>query len=120
LIRPSSALTSTAREQKKRSQSNRDGGQCIGRSSGGLTTKIHALCDGLGNPIAFFLSGGNEHDLVGADALLEKVCEDSALIADKAYHAKERVIEPLEKREIKAVIPSKSNSLKSRKLDKHL
>jgi transposase len=28
----------------------------IGRSRGGLSTKIHALCDGLGNPVKLLLS----------------------------------------------------------------
>src|SRR5580658_789795 len=32
--------------------------QAIGRSGGGLSTKIHALVDALGNPIDFFLTGG--------------------------------------------------------------
>jgi hypothetical protein len=39
--------------------------QAIGRSRGGLSTKIHALVDALGNPLAFFLTGGEVHDLVG-------------------------------------------------------
>jgi hypothetical protein len=46
-------------------KSRRD--QAIGRSRGGLSTKIHALVDALGNPIGFFLTGGEAHDLVGAD-----------------------------------------------------
>jgi len=29
----------------------KDGEQAIGRSRGGLTTKIHALVDALGNPV---------------------------------------------------------------------
>ena len=32
--------------------------QAIGRSKGGLTTKIHAICDVLGNPTAFHLTPG--------------------------------------------------------------
>src|SRR6188768_814222 len=31
--------------------------QAIGRSRGGLSTKIHALVDALGNPVGFFLTG---------------------------------------------------------------
>src|SRR3982075_4099547 len=30
--------------------------QAIGRSKGGLSTKIHAMVDALGNPLAFFLT----------------------------------------------------------------
>jgi transposase len=35
-------------------------------SSGGPSTKIHALVDALGNPLAFLLTPGQAHDLVGA------------------------------------------------------
>jgi hypothetical protein len=44
--------------------------QAIGRSRGGLSTKIHTLVDALGNPLGFLLTGGEAHDLVGADHLL--------------------------------------------------
>lgn len=44
--------------------------QVIGRSRGGLSTKIHALVDALGNPVGFHLTGGEAHDLAGADQLL--------------------------------------------------
>jgi len=45
--------------------------QCIGRSRGGATTKIHALVDGLGNPTHIHLTPGNIHDIVEAPALIE-------------------------------------------------
>ena len=56
--------------------------QAIGRSRGGLSTKIHALVDALGNPVNFFLTGGEAHDLVGADHLLPSMQADT-LIATK-------------------------------------
>ena len=43
------------------------GDEAIGRSAGGLSTKIHATCDALGNPTGFFLTAGQAHDLQGAD-----------------------------------------------------
>src|SRR5271169_71523 len=46
--------------------SKKDDDQAIGRSRGGLSTKIHALVDALGNPLAFRLTAGQTHDLVGA------------------------------------------------------
>src|SRR3954468_24948132 len=55
--------------------------QAIGRSRGGLSTKIHATVDALGNPTGFHLTGGQEHDLAGADALLPEL-EAETLIAD--------------------------------------
>src|SRR5713226_8402744 len=68
--------------------------QAIGRRKGGLSTKIHTLVDALGNPLGFFLTPGQAHDLQGADALLPHMQAD-ALLADKAFDADERVIKPL-------------------------
>jgi len=56
--------------------------QAIRRSKGGLSTKIHALVDALGNPIAFFLTQGQAHDLQGADALLPQM-QATTLLATK-------------------------------------
>ena len=39
--------------------------QAIGRSKGGLSTKIHARTDALGNPTGFYLTAGQAHDLNG-------------------------------------------------------
>jgi transposase len=58
-----------------------------------LSTKIHALVDALGNAIGFFLTGGEKHDLVGADHFLPSMQADM-LIADKAFDADERVRKP--------------------------
>src|SRR5881227_2553230 len=80
--------------------------QAIGRSKGGLSTKIHALVDALGNPVAFLLTAGQAHDLQGADALLPQMRADT-LLADKAFDADERVIEPLLAAGKRPVIPSK-------------
>ena len=46
----------------------KDGAQAIGRSRGGLTTKIHALVDALGNPVEVMLSPGQDHDLTCAES----------------------------------------------------
>jgi transposase len=59
-----------------------------------LSTKIHTLVDALGNPLGFFLTPGQAHDLQGADALLPHMQADT-LLADKAFDADQRVIEPL-------------------------
>ena len=94
--------------------------QCLGRSKGGLSTKIHATCDALGNPTGFFLSPGQAHDLVGADALMDRIEPAEALLADKAYDADKRVLGPLERAGVKAVIPSKANRKQPRSYDEHL
>jgi hypothetical protein len=72
----------------------KDNDQAIGRSKGGLSTKIHALVDALGNPLRFLLTPGQAHDLTGADALLPQMAAE-VLIADKAYDADGRVFKPL-------------------------
>ena len=59
--------------------------QAIGRSKGGLSTKIHTVCDGLGNPTAFHLTPGQHHDLAGADALMGIMTKAETVLADKAY-----------------------------------
>ena len=58
-------------------------------SRGGRNTKIHTLVDGLGNPLAFMLSSGNEHDSTHAVPLLQEIdIEGSNILGDKAYGAK--------------------------------
>jgi len=73
-----------------------------------LSTKIHTLCDALGNPLAFWLTAGQDHDLKGSDILLPQM-QANMLLADKAYDADKRVIEPLEAAGKSAVIPPKRN-----------
>jgi transposase len=99
--------------------SKKDDDQAIGRSRGGLSTKIHALVDALGNPLAFRLTAGQTHDLVGADALLPQMAADR-LIADKAYDADARVLQPLAGAGKTAVIPPRSNRLAPRDFDREL
>jgi transposase len=94
--------------------------QAIGRSKGGLSTKIHASCDALGNPIGLFLTAGQASDLQGSDVLLGDLTEAEALLGDKAYDADERVLKRLEQYHIEAVIPPKANRCVQRKYDVEL
>ena len=93
--------------------------QAIGRSRGGLGTKIHTMVDALGNPLGFHLTGGEVHDLVGADHLLPDM-QAGVLIADKAFDADERVLEPLAAAGKTAVTPAKANRVEPRQFDKHM
>src|SRR3954453_14641709 len=93
--------------------------QAIGRSKGGLTTKIHATVDALGNPTGFHLTGGQADDLAGADALLPAL-EAETLIADKAFDADQRVLEPLADAGKTAVIPPRKSRTTPRAFDKDL
>ena len=60
--------------------------QALGHSRGGLSSKIHALVDALGNPLRLLLTPGQAHDLAGADALLPQMTAN-LLIADRAFDA---------------------------------
>mgnify|MGYP001794107626 CR=1 FL=1 len=57
----------------------------MGRSRGGLTTKIHALVDAEGRPIRLTLTPGQAGDAPAAQALLGDLGRGSILIADRAY-----------------------------------
>jgi transposase len=57
----------------------------MGRSRGGLTTKIHALVDANGLPIALKLSEGQAHDGRSAEGMLDGLRAGQILLADRAY-----------------------------------
>ena len=95
----------------------KDDDQAIGRSRGGLSTKIHALVDALGRPLALLLTPGQAHDLVAADALLPRMAA-SLLIADRAFDADKRVLDPLAAAGKSAVIPPRPNRLAPRQFDR--
>jgi transposase len=73
----------------------------------------------LGNPIAFHLTPGQAHDLDGADVLLPQI-EADTLLADKAFDADKRVIEPLQRAGKTPVIPSMPGRKTPRPYDRHL
>lgn len=97
---------------------HRDGNdsQALGRSKGGFTTKIHALVDGLGNPIKFILTGGHRNDITQAAELLKEL-RDTVVLADKRYDS-QALVDTLENQGCTATIPSKRNAKKPRKIDK--
>ncbi len=92
----------------------------MGRSRGGLSTKIHLLCDADGHPLTFRLTAGQAHEaavlddvLIGADEQLfdhrdEPIAWPVALAADKGYRA-DWIDDDLLDLGIKPVIPSKRN-----------
>jgi transposase len=57
----------------------------MGRSRGGLTTKIHAVVDAEGLPIALKLTEGQAHDGRSAEDMLDTVQAGDVLLADRAY-----------------------------------
>jgi len=84
---------SACRERQKGGSQNADvaasgdllATRCMGRSRGGLTTKIHAVVDANGNPIALKLSEGQAHDGRSAADMLDSVGPGQTLLADRGY-----------------------------------
>lgn len=75
------------------------------------------MVDALGNPTAFHLTGGQAHDLAGADALLPGLAA-GALLADRSYDAEARVLAVLRAAGVEAVIPPKRTRTAPRDYDR--
>lgn len=82
--------------------------QSMGRSRGGLTSKIHALVDSNGLPVRLALSPGEAHDVRLAGKLLSRLKSGSMLLADRGYDA-DWIREVAMKKGAWANIPPKSN-----------
>ncbi|MFL0579542.1 IS5 family transposase [Dietzia sp. 179-F 9C3 NHS] len=125
--RPAPSRTQGARANHKNQppEECEPAGHGIGRSRGGLTTKIHSAVDGRGRPLANVITGGQRND----GAMLPEVLADiavprrgpgrprtrpDAVIADKAYSSGITRRE-LRRRRIDAVIPDKSGTIAARK-----
>jgi transposase len=80
----------------------------VGRSRGGLTSKIHALVDSNGLPVRLALSQGEAHDVRLAGKLLSRLKSGSMLLADRGYDA-DWIRELAMKKGAWANIPPKSN-----------
>lgn len=97
---------------KKNSGQNDEG---LGRARGGLSSKIHCIADGLGNPVDFIVTGGAVHDNVCADALLDGKNADF-VVADKAYDSNQ-TLNKIKQMGATAVIPPRSSRVRPRHYD---
>ncbi len=85
------------------------GGEAIGRSRGGPTTKILAATDQNGNLIRYLLLPGNAAESPGIEPLTDGIAtKGSLVIADQACDS-DKIRKSLAARGIIAVIPSKVN-----------
>lgn len=91
--------------------------QAIGLSRGGQTTKIHALSDTLGRPVALKLSAGNVADIKMADALLAEVEGCRYVLADKGYDS-DALRDAIRAKGAKPVIPGRKSRKKTIRFDK--
>lgn len=94
------------------------GDQALGRSRGGLSTKIHALVEGLGSLARFRLTGGEAGDSPEALPLLGDL-QPGSLSADKAYDT-DAILEHLAHSSIDAIIPPRSHRIVQRAFDRHM
>jgi transposase len=65
----------------------RNKNQSMGRSRGGLTSKIHAVVDTHGLPVRLALTAGEAHDNRLAGKLLSRLESGTMLLADRGYDA---------------------------------
>ena len=97
----------------------------LGRSRGGLTTKIHHLCDGRGLPLVVLIGPGHAHDSPMFDPLMGQLrvprvgpgrprTRPAAVLGDKAYSSRAHRAR-LRARGICAVIPEQSTQIDHRR-----
>ncbi|WP_407703474.1 IS5 family transposase [Streptomyces triticirhizae] len=100
--------------RKKGLRNGEPADHAIGRSRGGLTTKIHLAADGNCRPLAFHLTPGQAGDAPGFEPVMAAVrvpratgrprTRPAMVLADKAYSSR-AIRHHLRRRGIRAVIP---------------
>jgi transposase len=99
-------------------------GEALGRSRGGLSTKIHLAVDGRGRPLSVLLTGGQAGDNPLLFPLLDGIAvhaggpgrarkKPDMVIADKAY-AHDPTRTALRRRGIRHTIPERSDQVARR------
>ncbi|MEU9930468.1 IS5 family transposase [Streptomyces anulatus] len=104
----------------------RKGGRdpALGRSRGGLTSKIHLACDGRGRPLAFVVTGGNTNDCTRFTAVMEAIrvprigpgrprVRPDHVLGDKGYSSK-AIRAWLRRRGIAHTIPERADQVRNR------
>ncbi|MFC9730847.1 IS5 family transposase [Streptomyces roseolus] len=104
----------------------RKGGRdpALGRSRGGLTSKIHLACDGRGRPLAFVVTGGNTNDCTRFTAVMEAIrvprtgpgrprVRPDHVLGDKCYSSK-AIRTWLRRRGIPHTIPERADQVRNR------
>ncbi|MFC5663830.1 IS5 family transposase [Kitasatospora misakiensis] len=100
------------------------GNHALGRSRGGLSTKLHLACDGRGRPLGFVLSGGNTNDCTRLEAVMETIqvprvgpgrprTRPDHVIADKGYSSR-KIRTYLRRRGIPHTIPERVDQANGR------
>ena len=90
----------------------------MGKSRGGLSTKIHAAVDSLGNPVRLLLTAGQVSEYTEAEALIDGF-QATFVLADKGYDS-DSFVAAIKNHGAVPVIPPKSNRKVLRDYDKDL
>jgi len=107
----------SARSRRTQGQRGADA-QGLGRSRGGLSTKIHAATEALGLPVRLIASPGQRNDIAYAHDLIDGI-EADATIADKGYDA-DHLANRIAEAGTEVVIPPKRNRKVQRPYDRDL
>lgn len=95
----------------------RGGGRLIGRTKGGMITKLHAICDSNGHPLDLFVTTGQVSDYICARPLLKGLPQVEWLLGDRGYDA-DWLREGLKDKGIRACIPGRKQRKVNVKHDK--
>jgi len=98
--------------------SKKSGPQALGRSRGGLTTKLHLAVDEAGRPLRMIVTEGQVSDISCAHELVEHL-RAGAVIADKGYDS-DTFVNTIRAARAKAVIPPRSNRKTKRRYSRVL
>jgi len=85
------------------------------RSKGGLSTKVHAATDALGNPVRFILTGGEQNDITQIEPLLQGL-KAGHVLGDKGYDG-QRAMDAIAASGAKPVVPSRATTASWRTFD---
>lgn len=113
-----------------RSKKSSPEAEALGRSQGGLSTKIHVRSDGKGKPITFVLTPGQQHEITVAERLLEQGAirrgkngrirlRPKRVSGDKGYSSR-KYRQYLRRRGIRMTIPRKKNEHRTGPFDREL
>ena len=98
--------------------SKKSGPQALGRSRGGLTTKLRLAVDEAGRPLRMIVTEGQVSDISCAHELVEHL-RTGAVIADKGYDS-DAFVNTIRATRAKAVIPPRSNRTTKRRYSRAL
>lgn len=107
-----------------KNQTRQPGRESLGRSRGGLTTKIHLAADSRCRPISRVTTAGHRHDSLAFDPLMAGIrihrhgpgrprTRPDRVLADKAYSST-AIRAHLRRRRIHAVIPEPADQTRNR------